>query len=48
MVTHCGPCPRLQRQSRPLRCRAQVIGAVSDELKVFEVDGLILGELDTE
>jgi hypothetical protein len=26
----------------------QVVGLIDDELKVFEADGLALGELDTE
>jgi hypothetical protein len=48
MVIRCGACPRLQHRSRPLRCQIQVVGAVGNELKVFKVGGLILGELNTE
>ncbi len=32
----------------PLGGQTQVIGVVNGELKVFKVDGLVLGELDAE
>jgi hypothetical protein len=35
-------------ESPPLRCQVQVIRVVSDELEVIKVDGLILGDVDTE
>jgi hypothetical protein len=43
-----GHAPDYRSGVNHLGCWARVVGAVDDELNVFKVDGLILGELDTK